>query len=65
MVDLVLDRLPGDPATRTETAIIAKSTATDRHRAINIGTGEAGINAHLLNAMSKSRAQKCIVSKVA
>jgi len=64
VVDLCTDRLSRDPATRAKTAIVAKSTATGGDGAVNIGAGEARINAHLLNTMSKPLAQECIVSKV-
>ena len=64
VVDLFTNRLSRDPATRAKTAIVAEGTATGGDGAVNIGAGEARINAPFLNAMSKPLAQECIVSKV-
>lgn len=56
LFDLVKNFLLWEPATGTETAIIAKSATTDRDRSIDIWAGETRIDADLLDTVPKSLA---------
>ena len=64
-VDLVADRLAGQPAAGAEAAIVAKRAAAGRHGAVDVGASELGVDADLLDPVAEFVTQKMVVAVVA
>ncbi len=61
LADLIQQRLPREPATGAEAAVVAEVTSTDGYRPIYIRAGETGIYADTLYAMPESTTQIKII----
>ena len=53
-VDLVANRAARQAAAGAETAVVAKHAAAGGHRAIDVGAGESGVEADLLDPLAES-----------
>ena len=62
--DLSVDFLSAHAAAGAERAIIAERAAACRHRAVHVGTREAGIHAHFLYPLAKPLTQEIVVGVV-
>ncbi len=54
-----------DAAAGAEAAVVAKRAAPRGHRAVDVGTGEAGVDAHLLHPAAEPPPQIAVVAVIA
>jgi hypothetical protein len=63
-VDLIADMLFGQTSAGAEAAIITKHTATDRDRAVDVGTGKSRVDTDPLDAVPKRSLEVVVVRKI-
>ena len=65
LVDLLANGLPRQPPAGAEAAVVAKRAAAGGHGAVDVGAGEACVDADLLHPAAKAATQKAVVAAVA
>jgi CTP:molybdopterin cytidylyltransferase MocA len=65
LVNLRYQVLTRQPPTGAETSVVAKGAASDGDGAIDVRTGEPGVDTHLLNSVAETAAKKMVIGVVA